>query len=359
MKQCASRRQFSRLLASGLVLAGFGQLSGCAARRTFDHKTQGKSDRLRIAAIQMHPRLADVDANLRQAEHLVRAALERGAQWVILPEFFSSGMAFHPDMPKAIRPAEGAPKQLLLKLARDGNAVVGGSFLAQRGSSVYNMFVLAFPDGRSLHHDKDFPTYWENCYYIGGTDEGVLRTAEANIGVALCWEFIRSQTARRLRGKVDFIVGGSCWWTLPDEAPRDHPLRSVNLTMLREAPVRLARMLGVPVVHASHVGRFEGFWSPELDDVSYNSEFLGQTQIVDAQGRVIAKMEEVDSEGFVVAEIELDRALESTQREPIPERFWIPVELPEAWKESWERWLRRGPACFEETTRPHLPKVGT
>src|SRR4029450_2427269 len=45
----------------------------------------------------------------------------------------------------------GAPKQLLIKLARDGTAVVGGSFLAQRGSSVYNSssshFLAADPLG--------------------------------------------------------------------------------------------------------------------------------------------------------------------------------------------------------------------
>jgi hypothetical protein len=40
-----------------------------------------------------------------------------------------------------------APAQLLLDLAREGNAVVGGSFLAWRDGNAYDTFVLALPDG--------------------------------------------------------------------------------------------------------------------------------------------------------------------------------------------------------------------
>lgn len=54
--------------------------------------------RLRVAAVQMQPVLGDVDANLRSADMLIRRAFEQGAQWVILPEFFTSGVAFHPKM---------------------------------------------------------------------------------------------------------------------------------------------------------------------------------------------------------------------------------------------------------------------
>ena len=111
--------------------------------------------------------LANVDANLEQAERLTRQAFERGARWVILPEFFASGLAFHPDMAKAVRAIDGAPAQLLRQLAREGQAYVGGSFLAWRDANAYNSFLLALPDGTTLRHEKDYPTLWENCYYLG------------------------------------------------------------------------------------------------------------------------------------------------------------------------------------------------
>jgi predicted amidohydrolase len=66
--------------------------------------------------------LGDVDANLAMAERLVRVAFERGANCVILPELFSSGNAFFPHMASATRAINGPPAEVLLELAREGNA---------------------------------------------------------------------------------------------------------------------------------------------------------------------------------------------------------------------------------------------
>ena len=98
---------------------------------------------LRVAAVQMTAVLANVEANLAKAERLARLAFERGARWVVLPEFFTSAMAFHGDMPNAVQDLNGPPAQLLRKLAREGNAFVGGSFLAWRDGNSYNSFLLA------------------------------------------------------------------------------------------------------------------------------------------------------------------------------------------------------------------------
>jgi predicted amidohydrolase len=129
---------------------------------------------VRAAAIQMTAALGDVSANLAQAEQLVRAALSKDAELIVLPEMFSSAMGFHDDVLKSIRPIDGAPKQLMHKLAREGRALVGGSFLARDGDDVFNSFLMVSPDGSYARHDKDHPTLWENCYYRPGNDDGVL-----------------------------------------------------------------------------------------------------------------------------------------------------------------------------------------
>ena len=46
---------------------------------------------MRAAAIQMEPVLGDVAENLRRAELLVEDAAAAGADWIIPPEFFSTG----------------------------------------------------------------------------------------------------------------------------------------------------------------------------------------------------------------------------------------------------------------------------
>jgi hypothetical protein len=89
---------------------------------------------------------------------------------------------------------------------------------------------------------------WENSYYIGGSDDGVLTTPAGPVGAALCWELIRAQTVRRLLSKVNFVVAGSCWRDLQLPVPpqlADYQARLRNF--VRQAPGDLARRLGVPV----------------------------------------------------------------------------------------------------------------
>ncbi|ORW90253.1 hypothetical protein AWB92_20500 [Mycobacterium sp. IEC1808] len=305
---------------------------------------------IRVAAIQMLAELGNVDVNLAMARRLVRVAFERGAKLVILPELFASGNAFSPDMASTTRAIDGPPARLLLDLAREGNAVVGGSFLAWREGHVYNTFVLALPDGRTHRHDKDDPTFWENCYYVGGNDDGVLSTPQGNIGAALCWEFIRSRTAARLKGKVDIVVGGSGWWGGKDTGPADGPSAEFGLEVMKAAPSRFAKMLGVPVVHAAHAGRFVGRSWPDSAE-SYPSRYLGEAQIVDGNGRILARMSREEGEGVITAEVKLGPV--SDEPDAIPDTFWI-AEFPEAVYRQWERDLQTGLQYYLSTTLPYV-----
>jgi predicted amidohydrolase len=357
MDRPIGRRRFAQWLAASLALSG-SRSSELLAAMSEDGPVHAASPRkLRVAAVQMRPKLGDVEANLAQAEQLVREAIRQGAECIVLPELFTTAAAYHEDMIRAIRPLSGAPAQFLADSAREAGVALGGSFLAADGLAadggrVHNSFLLAFPDGTTYRHDKDFPTYWETCYYQGGQDDGVLQTALGPVGVALCWEMVRSDTAKRLSGKVGLLLAGSTWWTLPNDAPADHPLRAVNLAMLKESPPRLARMLGVPVVHASHAGPFAGFDSPELPDVPYDSVYLGETVITDASGNLLARLALDDGAGVITADIELPAA--PVPSEPIPARFWLPEQMPQEWKDAWHRWFPRGEDYYKTVTLPYV-----
>jgi len=111
-----TRRQFNRLLASGLIAGSAGVVG-----QTVQAQQQLPGNRLpvqlKVAAIQMLPKLGDVLSNMNQAEHLILKAIQQGAEWIILPEMFTSAVAFHDSMLKAIQPLDGPPLQLLKKLA--------------------------------------------------------------------------------------------------------------------------------------------------------------------------------------------------------------------------------------------------
>ncbi|HET6490602.1 MAG TPA: carbon-nitrogen hydrolase family protein [Syntrophales bacterium] len=306
---------------------------------------------MRVAAIQMRAEVGAMARNLSSAEALVREAFRHGAQWVILPEFFPSAVAFTPAMLSALQPLEGPALELMRRLAREQDGIVGGSFIAQSGKDCFNSFLLVFPDGRYFRHDKDIPTMWENSYYIGGSDDGILDTPAGPVGVAMCWELIRSGTARRLLGRVDLVVGGSCWWDLRlPVSPRYAGDQARLRDLLRNAPGHLARMLGVPVVHASHAGEFEGL-TPGNESMPYNSRYLGETRIVDGHGRELAHMAYEDGEGVITADIAPGNV--GGVPEPIPEGFWT-GELPVMAARAWEQLNPLGRQYYTTTVRPML-----
>jgi predicted amidohydrolase len=346
-----NRRQFNQLLASGL-LTGCLPAYGKPGAQDSGISDAERREKLQVAAIQMVAKLGDVSANLKQAEFLINQAIAAGARWIVLPEMFTSGAAFHDDMLKAIQPLEGAPLQLLKKIAHEAQVVIGGSFLAESHKQVFNTFVLVFPDGTYVHHNKDLPTYWENCYYQSGSDDGVMATPLGPVGSVLCWELIRSQTPLRLLKKVRMVVSSSCWWTLPDDADPGSPHWAANLKMLQDAPPRLAKMLGVPVIHGSHAGSFDGYFSPELPDVSYDSSYLGESMIVDADGKVLAKLSQDSGEGVISAEVEIRPNPAPSM--PIPDRYWMPEEMPAEWNDAFTRWFKRGSDYYELVTKAYL-----
>lgn len=288
---------------------------------------------IRVGAIQMIARVAAVQENLKRAEELVEKAFAEGCQWVMLPEFFTTAMAFHPSMLNACLPLDGPALEMLCRQATKHSGYVGGSFIAARGSDRYNTYILAFPDGQWTSHDKDQPTMWENCYYIGGKDDGYMETPAGPIGAAVCWEMIRTRTVRRLMGRVDLLVSGSCWWTVADwpilRALKKYWHRQ-NVAILEDTPRRLAKLLGCPVVHAAHAGHFKGIM-PGTFGIPYSSCLMGETQIVDAGGNILARLRQEEGEGIAIAEIEMGRTSPS---EPLPEGFWIP-RLPLIFRYFW------------------------
>ncbi len=284
------------------------------------------NETITAAAIQMDAQVGDVAGNLVRAERLVREAFRRGADWVMLPEFFTSPVGYHYALRHVALPPDGAATRLLCDLAREYRGVVGGSFITAENGDATNRFVLAGPDGVLGQHDKDQPTMWENAYYVGGHDDGLIETPLGTVGSAVCWELVRTRTVRRLRGRANVIVGGSCWWTMP-QSPLLHALSKrmdvQNREIMRTTPARFARLVGAPLIHAAHCGSFE-CETPGVPFLPYRSHYLGEAQIVAADGTLLARRLLEEGEGVILARVTLGSGPAS---DVLPERFWIP-DLP-------------------------------
>ena len=296
---------------------------------------------MRVAAVQLEVVLGDVPANLAACEALARDAAGAGAEAIALPEFFSTGAAFVPALAGAALEPDGAATAMLLRVASEEGVLIGGSFLCRDpDGEVRNAFFLAGPHGLLGRHDKDLPTMWENSLYVGGADDGVIDAGELTVGAAVCWELMRSGTARRLRGRVDLVMGGSNWWSIPQWPPRAYTARAevANAANAAAAPTVFGRYVGAPVVHAAIAGDFS-CPMPEAPALTYRGHFEGGAQIADADGRVLARREADEGSGFVIAEVEARR---SAPAEPVPARFWLHRRGPIA-ATAWntQRWLGR------------------
>lgn len=277
---------------------------------------------MRVAAIQLEVVLADTGANIAACEQLARAAARDGAHAIALPEFFTTGAAFLPEVAAGALPPDGAATEMLLAVAREHEVLVGGSFLCRdEDGEVRNAFMLAGPDGLLGRHDKDLPTMWENALYVGGSDDGLIDTPGLRVGAAVCWELMRSATARRLRGRVDLVLGGSNWWSVPAWRPVAVTRRAelANARNAAQAPAAFGRLVGAPVVHAAISGPLR-CPLPECPRLAYRGRFEGGAQISDASGHVLARREASAGSGYVTADVE---ATASAPLDMVPGSYWL------------------------------------
>ena len=298
---------------------------------------------MRAAAIQLEPAIADVAANLARSERLANDAAAAGAEWIALPEFFTTGIAFDERLADAAIAPDGAATQMLRDVARRRGVTIGGSFLCRDpDGEVRNAYLLVGRDGSILgRHDKDLPTMWENAFYVGGGDDGVMDAGELCVGTAVCWELMRTQTVLRMRGRVDIVMAGSGWWSIP-QWPLTGRLERANARTATSIAQKLAPLVGAPVVHGANIGAIECPlpWMA----VDYRGHLEGGAIIADAGGNVLARRDRTEGEGFAIADVTPGRVDPSANP---PGRFWLhrrgllPAITWNVQRAHGRRWYRR------------------
>ena len=255
----------------------------------------------------------------------------------MLPEFFTSAMAFNPVMEKVAQQDRelDIPRRFSEVASRYG-CILAGSYLRVANENVYNTMLLQFPDGSQLFHDKDIPTQFENCYFTCGD----RNRAKGAIGVALCWEMLRTQTIAEMPAGLKVVAAGSCWWDISDDKSNPE-LRRYNHRLSESTPARFARLLGVPVIHAAHVGKVVGFRN-SFDRSIVRRQLIGSTRIIDHRGNKRRQLEIADGDAILMDEVELPPR-------QIPQEsakgFWT-VEFRQEYLDAWKRENRLGQAFY-------------
>ncbi|PID38018.1 MAG: hydrolase [Proteobacteria bacterium] len=239
----------------------------------------------------------DLDANLDNAERLMRRAVDLGAELVLVPEFF----CLIGGLDKKVAIAEeldGAPPGPILErmqtLARDlATPLVIGSMptTADQPGRCHNTTVVLDRDGSILEtydkihlFDVDIPggaTFCESKYVVAGRRVVIAEVAGLRLGLSICYDLRFPELYRELARRGADVLLVPAAFTL--HTGKDH-----WLTLLRARAIENQAF----VLAANQGGRHN------KNRVSY-----GKSCIIDPWGAVIAQVSEGD--GVAVAELDL------------------------------------------------------
>lgn len=240
-----------------------------------------------VAATQMacgHDR----DENIARAETLVRAAVERDAQVILLQELFETPYFCkdtEADLMHLATPIGDNPAvQHFRALSAEHKVVLPISIYERANNAQYNSLVMI--DGGDIlgvyrkSHIPDGPGYREKYYFNpGDTGFHVWNTRAGRVGAAICWDQWFPEAARILALKgADVILYPTAIGSEPHDETihsRDHWQR----TMQGHSAANL-----VPVVASNRIGREEG--------QSCAITFYGSSFITDASGAKVAEADE-------------------------------------------------------------------
>jgi len=245
------------------------------------------SDVVKVAAVQMDPKIAENADNLDKILSEIATAAKNGANLIVFPECALSGYVFS-SREEALPFAEsipGASTDRMVACCRDSGVHVVVGLLEKDGDKCYNVAVLIGPGGLVGKYRKIHLPFLGVDRFIDAGDEPfrVYQTPAGNIGIHICYDGTFPESARimTLLG-ADIIV-------LPTNFPagRDKIIDYMANTRSMEN--------GIHYVVADRVGAERGV------------EFLGRSKIIRATGTTLAEASR-DKEEIIYAEVSLAEA---------------------------------------------------
>ena len=267
-----------------------------------------------VASIQMKCS-REVNENILTADRLVRAAAEKGAEIILLPELFERQYFCQErryEYYGFAKPVEDndAVKHFL-PVSEELNIVLPLSIYEKDGNVLYNT-VVVLDCGKILGiyrktHIPDDHFYQEKFYFTpGNTGFVTFKTTYGQIGIGICWDQWFPETARGMALKGAEIL------FYPTAIGSEPILECDSMPHWRRCMTGHAACNLMPVVAANRIGTEEVVPCAENGNQSSALTFYGSSFITDATGEVVEEMDRV-SEGFILHSFDLDE-LESERK---------------------------------------------
>ena len=244
----------------------------------------------------------DRDANIANAEKLIRAAAKQGANVILIQELFEAPyfckdhLAKHFDL--ALPIAENPAIRRLSKVAAELGVVLPLSVFERAENAYFNTLVMVDADGRNLGiyrkaHIPESPGYHEKFYFSpGDTGFKVWPTRYGRLGVAVCWDqwFPEAARAMALMG-AEILFYPTAIGSEPQDATLDSRYHWQR-TMQGHAAANV-----MPLVASNRIGTEQG--------EKLSITFYGHSFIADHTGEVVAQADD-HSEQVLTASFDLE-----------------------------------------------------
>ncbi len=240
--------------------------------------------KLRVSAVQIAPKLGDLENNIVKTCMFIEKAIEQEARLIVLPELSNSGYNLK-NRQQALESSEPIPSGPTVKewekLARRNDVWIIGGINEKCEDKLYNSAVILGPEGyvgkyRKLHlFAKE-----KLLFQPGDLQLEAIKTKDFAFGVMICFDWAFPEVARVLTLKGAEII---C-----------HP---ANLVLPYGQKAMQVRALEnhIFTITANRVGKEEDL------------TFTGQSQITDVKGKVLAKGSR-SKEEVIIAEINIKEA---------------------------------------------------
>lgn len=244
-----------------------------------------------LATIQFEPIVGDRVRNLDNIERLVRSAVARGAQIVVLPELADSGYNFRDgdELAALAGPIpDGNSALRLCKLAKELSVHIVSGIAEQDGDQFYNSAIICGRDGYIGRYRKLHLWANENSLFTKG-DLGlpVFDLPFGRVGIVICFDGWFPETFRELAlAGAELVCVPTNWVPAPGQDRASKPMANI----LHEAA---AHSNGMFIACADRIGTERG------------QLFIGSSLIVDPLGWPLAGPASADCEEILLAEIDL------------------------------------------------------
>ncbi len=240
---------------------------------------------LKVAAVQMEPRLLDKERNLARCLEFARTAAAEGARLIVLPECALTGYVFQ-SLEEALPVCEAVPgpsTERIAGLCRDLEVHIVLGLLETDGDRHYNTAVLLGPEGIAGRYRKIHLPYLGIDRFLdhGDSAPAVFDTAIGHIGIGICYDAMFPEHARvlALLG-ADILV-----------LPTNWPQNRAEFIPEHVIPTRAAENR-IFIIAANRVGQ------------ERNARFIGHSVIVHCAKGVVLAAGGSDEETILYAEID-------------------------------------------------------